>query len=305
MENPLFPGVFERAATSVGGSIRAARARARGPHRLPSGGRNAPRATRSRERLLLFQRSGVRDSGAPQGRARARAVRRPRRASWRRRPGRVRQDDARVCTISIHEQGRWPHTGAVADAAAGGRATCRCRADSTTRELGILLDERRAAARATASGPRPSCSPAAPTRSTGDPLSSHGAHERRTVVERWSGSTAAAPAAWCSAAAATTRGRVARYWTGLWGRLSGREIPGSRCRRRRARLLAWLRCDLIDDEDIRPRHGSRRSPTSRTTRRCATRSGGSRSRARAGRRGGVAAGGRARVGRCEDRAEAR
>jgi acetoin utilization protein AcuC len=44
---------------------------------------------------------------------------------------------------------------------------------------------------------------------------------------------------------------LARYWTGLWGRLSGREIPGRLPEVARA-VLSRLTCDLVDDEDVRP-----------------------------------------------------
>jgi acetoin utilization protein AcuC len=43
---------------------------------------------------------------------------------------------------------------------------------------------------------------------------------------------------------------VARYWTGLWGRLSGRDVPTTLPREAREILLR-LRCDLIDEEDVR------------------------------------------------------
>jgi acetoin utilization protein AcuC len=44
---------------------------------------------------------------------------------------------------------------------------------------------------------------------------------------------------------------LARYWTGLWARMSGRSIPGELPAEARA-ILARLSCDLIDDEDMRP-----------------------------------------------------
>jgi acetoin utilization protein AcuC len=44
---------------------------------------------------------------------------------------------------------------------------------------------------------------------------------------------------------------VARCWTGLWGRLSGRRIPETLPAPARA-ILESLTCDLVDDEDMRP-----------------------------------------------------
>jgi acetoin utilization protein AcuC len=43
---------------------------------------------------------------------------------------------------------------------------------------------------------------------------------------------------------------VARYWTGLWGVLSRREIPGALPPAARA-VLEPLSCDLVDDQDVR------------------------------------------------------
>jgi len=45
---------------------------------------------------------------------------------------------------------------------------------------------------------------------------------------------------------------VTRYWTGLWGTLSGRAIPEALPQAARA-ICDGLRCELIDDEDVLPR----------------------------------------------------
>jgi acetoin utilization protein AcuC len=44
---------------------------------------------------------------------------------------------------------------------------------------------------------------------------------------------------------------LARCWTGLWGRLSGREIPVALPPRAQL-VLSQLQCDLVDDEDREP-----------------------------------------------------
>ena len=44
---------------------------------------------------------------------------------------------------------------------------------------------------------------------------------------------------------------VARAWAGLWARLCGFMMP-DRLPRDGRRLLAGLKCDLVDDEDMRP-----------------------------------------------------
>jgi acetoin utilization protein AcuC len=45
---------------------------------------------------------------------------------------------------------------------------------------------------------------------------------------------------------------LARYWTGLWGVLSGRSLPASLPEAART-VLARLSCDLIDGEDLQER----------------------------------------------------
>jgi acetoin utilization protein AcuC len=44
---------------------------------------------------------------------------------------------------------------------------------------------------------------------------------------------------------------LARCWTGLWGRLSGRDIPAT-LPSAAQQILAELHCDLVDDEEVRP-----------------------------------------------------
>jgi acetoin utilization protein AcuC len=68
-----------------------------------------------------------------------------------------------------------------------------------------------------------------------------------SVVERLVG---LAPAAVVLGGGGYNPWTVARYWAGLWGRLSGRSIPHALPGSARA-VLEPLRCDLIDDEDIR------------------------------------------------------
>ena len=83
----------------------------------------------------------------------------------------------------------------------------------------------------------------------GDPLSAMAL----TNVALWSAVerlAALAPAAVVLGGGGYNPWTVTRYWAGLWGRLSGRKIPASLSAEARA-ILAWLRSDLVDDEDVR------------------------------------------------------
>ena len=223
MENPLFPGVFERAATSVGGSIRAAELALEGRIAYhPAGGTHHGRPDRAAGfcyfndpvfAILALLKGGLErvlyvDLDAHHGDGVQDAF----------------EDDARVWTVSIHEQGRWPNTGTLADVGAGRACNLPVPRGFNDAELGVLLDEvvLPLANRHRAAGRR--------------------AHVRRrlrwrairsrsmalTNVALWSAAerlTAVAPAAVVLGGGGYNPWTVTRYWTGLWGRLSGRKIP--------------------------------------------------------------------------------
>jgi acetoin utilization protein AcuC len=42
---------------------------------------------------------------------------------------------------------------------------------------------------------------------------------------------------------------VTRYWTGLWGRINGQEIPET-LPQQAVDLLRGMDCDLVDEEDV-------------------------------------------------------
>ena len=42
---------------------------------------------------------------------------------------------------------------------------------------------------------------------------------------------------------------VARYWAGMWGRLSGKSFP-DRLPQEATDMLASMECDLIDEDEI-------------------------------------------------------
>ena len=247
MENPLFPGVFERASTSVGGSMRAAELALEGRVAFhPAGGTHHGRPDRASgfcyfndpvfailtllgggvERLLYVDLDAHHGDGVQD----------------------AFEQDPRVHTVSIHEQGRWPHTGPAGDVGGGRARNLPVPRQFNDAELGFLTEEVifPLAQRIAPEGVVITCGADA---LEGDPLSSMALSNVAlwSVVERLA---ALAPATVVLGGGGYNPWTVARYWAGLWGRLSGRTIPDALPGPARA-VLEPLHCDLIDDEDIR------------------------------------------------------
>jgi acetoin utilization protein AcuC len=246
MENPVFPGVFERAATSVGGSVRAAQLALEGRIAFhPAGGTHHGRPNRASGfcyfndpvfALLTLLDGGLRrilyvDLDAHHGDAVQDAF----------------AADARVWTVSLHESGRWPYTGGPGDVGEGHACNLAVPAGFNDSELALLLDGvilplgRRVAPQAVVLV----CGADA---LAGDPLSSM----QLSNVALWSAVAriaALAPAAVILGGGGYNPWTVTRYWTGLWGTLCGRDVPEVLPDAAR-RVLAPLRCDLIDEEDV-------------------------------------------------------
>jgi acetoin utilization protein AcuC len=248
MENPVFPGVFERAATSVGGSIRAAELALEGRIAYhPAGGTHHGRPDRAAGfcyfndpvfAILTLLREGVErvlyvDLDAHHGDGVQDAF----------------ENDARVWTISIHEDGRWPYTGAAADVGAGRACNLPVPRGFNDAELAILVDGVLLPL-AYRVGPQAMVLTCGADALAGDPLSSM-ALTNVALWETVESLAALAPAAVVLGGGGYNPWTVIRYWTGLWGRLSGRGIPQALPVEVRA-MLASLGSDLIDAEDIRP-----------------------------------------------------
>lgn len=249
MENPLFPGLFERASTCAGGSILAADLCLEGRIAYhPAGGTHHGRADRA-SGFCYFN-----DPALAILRLLDRGIERLLYVDLDAHHGDAVQDafaaDPRVWTISVHEQGRWPYTGSAIDTA-GGR-TCNLPVPSgfNDRELGLLLDDvilplgGRVAPQAVVLV----CGADA---LAGDPLSSMALSN----VRLWSAAreiVALAPAAVVLGGGGYNPWTVTRYWTGLWATLSGRQIPDALAPAARA-VFEGLECDLIDAEDVSPR----------------------------------------------------
>lgn len=153
------------------------------------------------------------------------------------------EHDARVNTLSQHEQGRWPYSGA-------GRAcnlpvpACFCDAELEAVMHQVVMPLARRLA------PDAVVITCGADALEGDPLSSMALSNVAlwAAIERV---VALAPAAVVLGGGGYNPWTVAHYRTGLWARISGRMIPDS-LPASALDILDKLSCDLIDDEDIGP-----------------------------------------------------
>jgi len=247
-ENPLFSGVFDRAATAVGGSILAARLALEGRAVFhPAGGTHHGRRDRASgfcyfndpvfairelldrgaERVLYVDLDahhcdGVQDAFA---------------------------GEPRVLLCSVHEAGRWPYTGGADDRGAGNARNFPVPAGLNDTELRWLLEEAvlPEAARFAPDAVVVTCGTDA---LAGDPLS----RLALSNLALWDAVDAviglARPAV-VLGGGGYNPWTLARCWTGLWGRLAGHELP-SRLPPSAREILAALECDLVDEEDRQP-----------------------------------------------------
>ncbi len=246
MENPLFPGVFRRASTAVGGSIHAAELAMAG-HIVfhPSGGTHHGRADRASGfcyfndpvfAILTFLAHGVDrvlyvDLDAHHGDGVQDAF----------------ADDERVLTVSIHEEKRWPHSGVVEDRAAGGARNLPVPRGFNDSELDFLM-EHAVQPLARAFNPEALVVTCGADGLTGDPLSRLALSNAGLwrAVERL---VAGQPRAVVLGGGGYNPWTLIRCWTGLWGRLNGRDIP-SVLPPEVEDFLRGLECDLIDEDDV-------------------------------------------------------
>ena len=245
LENPLFEGLFDRAARTVGGSILAAELALEG-HTVfhPSGGTHHGRADRACGfcyfndpvfAIRTFLDAGIDqvyyvDLDAHHGDGVEIAF----------------FDEPRVTTLSIHEDYRWPYSGSTSypDERAFNIPVAKGFNDSELEyvmENAVLPLADRVSAEAVVVCCGADCL-------AGDPLSTMMlsnvalwqaveqllALELPTVIVGGGGYNP-----WT----------VTRYWTGLWGGISGHEIPDALPEPAVA-LLQEMECDLVDEEDV-------------------------------------------------------
>ena len=248
LENPLFPGVFERAATTVGGSIAAARLALDGHVAFhPSGGTHHGRADRACGfcyfndpvfAILTLLEHGRRrvtyvDFDAHHGDGVELAF----------------EDDARVQTISIHEEDRWPYSGAAGEGLEHGSVNLPVPRDFNDAELAFLVDNA-VLPLTTAFKTDALVLCCGADCLAGDPLSGM----RLSNVALWTTVdrlTALGHPTVVLGGGGYNPWTVARYWAGLWGRIAGHRIP-EELPARALEILGAMECDLIDDEDVDP-----------------------------------------------------
>jgi acetoin utilization protein AcuC len=244
-ENPLFPGLFERASMTVGGSILSARLAAEG-HVVfhPTGGTHHGRPDRAAgfcylndpvfAILTLLQQGSERvvyiDLDAHHGDGVEEAF----------------YEEPRVTTVSIHEQNRWPFSGTHCHPHAGAYNFC-VPLQFNDSEFNYLMENaifplvevKNADALVICCGA--DCL-------AGDPLS----HMKLSNVALWDAVEqliALDKTTIVLGGGGYNPWTVTRYWAGMWGRISGREMPDSLPSEARD-FMRQMECDLIDEEDI-------------------------------------------------------
>ncbi len=247
-ENPVFPGVYERAATACGGSIRAAELALAGCLAFnPAGGTHHGMPDRAHGfcyfndpvmAILTLLEGGLDrvlylDLDAHHGDGVERAF----------------GGDPRVLLVSIHEAGRWPHTGAVEDRAGGSARNLPVPRGFNDSELAFLMANA-VLPLADAFAPEGVVVTCGADGLSGDPLTGMELSNAALwdAVEAVVGLT---PHAVVLGGGGYNPWTVARCWTGLWGRLAGHPLPG-RLPPDAEALLGGLDCDLVDEEELDP-----------------------------------------------------
>jgi acetoin utilization protein AcuC len=245
LENPLFEGVFDRAARTVGGSILAAQLALAG-HTVfhPSGGTHHGRADRACGfcyfndpvfAIRTFLDAGIEqvyyvDLDAHHGDGVEIAF----------------FDEPRVTTLSVHEDYRWPYSGTMSYPKHGAFNLPVPKGFNDS-ELEHVMD---AAVLPLAAGVRAEalviCCGADCL--AGDPLSTM----MLSNVALWQAVDRLLELGLPTVivgGGGYNPWTVTRYWAGLWGRISGQPLP-DQLPLQAVELLDGMECDLVDEEDL-------------------------------------------------------
>ncbi len=245
LENPVFPGLWMRAATSVGGSVLAAELAHKGAVAYhPAGGTHHGLRDRANGfcyfndpafailRLLDLGRKRVvyvdLDAHHGDGVQAAFAA------------------DPRVMTISMHEAGRWPFTGLLTDRGQGNARNLPVPRGLNDSEFDRLF-EAAILPLARSFAPDAVVITMGADALKGDPLSGLNLSNAAlwSAVERL---TQLAPAAVVLGGGGYNPWTLGRSWSGMWARLTGQEIPAILPQPAQD-ILASLDCDLVEEED--------------------------------------------------------
>ena len=245
MENPVFMGLFERAATSVGGSILAAQLAMAGRVAYhPAGGTHHGRQSRAsgfcyfndpvfaiKEFLSAgLQRVAYLDLDAHHGDGVEDAF----------------ASDQSVFCISIHEKSRWPGTGQ-----SHGPYSLNYLVSAGFGDLDLwqmMVDEVLPALQKFA--PEALVITCGADALAGDPLSKLSL-SNRGLWDAVLRSVAVSPRAVVLGGGGYNPWTTTRCWNGLWAKLNGYEIP-KKPPERVTTLLQAFHCDLVDDDELDP-----------------------------------------------------
>ena len=248
LENPIFPGLWRRAATSVGGSMLAAELAHRdGLAFHPAGGTHHGMADRANGfcffndpvfailRLLDLGRRRVVyvDFDAHHGDGVEFAF----------------AADPRVMTISTHEAGRWPFTGTLTDRAQGRARNLPLPRATNDSEFARVVE---GAVLPLTKGFQPDAVviTMGADALAGDPLSSL-ALSNAALWRAVEQVAQLAPAAVVLGGGGYNPWTLGRAWAGMWARLTRQPIPETLPPAAQA-VLSALDCDLVEEEDRDP-----------------------------------------------------
>lgn len=248
MENPIFPALFTRASATVGGSIAAARAALDGMVAFhPAGGTHHGKRDRASGFCYFndpaFAIATLLDADA------APVLYLDIDAHHGDGVESLFAGDMRVRTVSIHEEGRWPHTGLPDSDSPPNAINLAVPRGLNDSELAWIV-EGPLADFARRLSPRSIVITAGADCLAGDPLSAMALSNRAF----WHAVTMAcsfAPHAVVLGGGGYNPWTVSRGWAGLWACLSGRD-PVAPLTNEAAALLASFESDLVDSDEIDP-----------------------------------------------------
>lgn len=246
MENPLFSGVYQQASTAVGGSIMAAELALQGRVVFhPPGGTHHGRPDRASGfcyfndpvfALKTFLDHGLErvlyvDLDAHHGDAVQDAF----------------EQDPRVFTVSIHEENRWPYSGAIDDRGGGRARNLPVPGQFNDSELDFLMTES-VLPLAGRFAPQAIVITCGADGLDGDPLSKM-ALSNVALWQAVEQLVELAPSTVVLGGGGYNPWTLARCWAGLWARLSHQSIPTELPESSQV-LLRSLECDLVDEEEL-------------------------------------------------------